>query len=184
MLYKPNYCNHCGEKVERFEWKPWTSRRFCENCESSFQGVDWMPKIFGGVIILFGFFGIGSYLKTPEKPLAAVSNQLSVGLAEKPKPAAKDSGLSAEKPLPASKENPDKESEAGNRAKSTTNAQSVSPQQRSEPEQIQPKEPVFYCGAQTKKGSACTRKVKGGKRCWQHEGLPAMLPPEKLKVVE
>jgi hypothetical protein len=44
------------------------------------------------------------------------------------------------------------------------------------------KEPVYWCGAQTKKGTPCSRKVKGGGRCWQHEGQAAMLPPEKLLI--
>lgn len=45
-------------------------------------------------------------------------------------------------------------------------------------------EPVFLCGARTKKGTACTRRVKeAGKRCWQHQGMPAMKdekPPSEL----
>src|SRR5262249_43813440 len=40
----------------------------------------------------------------------------------------------------------------------------------------------YYCGAETKKGTPCTRKVKGNVRCWQHQGMPAMLPPSKLVV--
>jgi hypothetical protein len=34
-------------------------------------------------------------------------------------------------------------------------------------------EPVYYCGAMTKKGTACTRRVKSPGRCWQHLGQPA-----------
>jgi hypothetical protein len=42
---------------------------------------------------------------------------------------------------------------------------------------------VFYiCGARTKKGTPCQRRVRGLERCWQHRGKPAMLPPEKLLV--
>ncbi|HEY2866891.1 MAG TPA: hypothetical protein VGJ02_07355 [Pyrinomonadaceae bacterium] len=34
---------------------------------------------------------------------------------------------------------------------------------------------VYYCGAATKKGTPCTRRVKrAGERCWQHQGMPAM----------
>jgi hypothetical protein len=40
----------------------------------------------------------------------------------------------------------------------------------------------YYCGAETKKGTPCSRKVKGNVRCWQHTGMPAMLPPDKLLV--
>ncbi|MBV9960362.1 MAG: hypothetical protein JO360_18185 [Acidobacteria bacterium] len=45
-----------------------------------------------------------------------------------------------------------------------------------------PNEVVSICGARTKKGTPCSRRVRGTGRCWQHKGLPAMLPPEKLIV--
>lgn len=43
-------------------------------------------------------------------------------------------------------------------------------------------EAVYICGARTKKGTPCSRRVHQPERCWQHKGLPAMLPAEKLKV--
>ena len=42
--------------------------------------------------------------------------------------------------------------------------------------------PVYFCGAKTKKGRPCSRKVKGGRRCWQHQGLKSMIPPKKLLI--
>ena len=45
-------------------------------------------------------------------------------------------------------------------------------------------EQVYICGARTKKGTPCSRRVHGPVRCWQHKGMPAMLPPEKLLVKE
>jgi hypothetical protein len=45
-----------------------------------------------------------------------------------------------------------------------------------------PNEVISICGARTKKGTPCSRRVRGTGRCWQHKGLPAMLPPEKLIV--
>lgn len=33
---------------------------------------------------------------------------------------------------------------------------------------------VYYCGAETKKGTPCARRVKGPTRCYQHVGMPAM----------
>jgi hypothetical protein len=45
-------------------------------------------------------------------------------------------------------------------------------------------EPVYICGARTKKGKPCSRRVHGPVRCWQHKGLPAMLPAEKLVIKE
>jgi hypothetical protein len=43
-------------------------------------------------------------------------------------------------------------------------------------------EVVYLCGARTKKGTPCSRRVHGPVRCWQHKGMPAMLPQEKLLV--
>ena len=43
---------------------------------------------------------------------------------------------------------------------------------------------VYLCGARTKKGTPCSRRVHGPVRCWQHKGAKAMLPDEKLIVKE
>jgi hypothetical protein len=45
-------------------------------------------------------------------------------------------------------------------------------------------EVVYLCGARTKKGTPCSRRVHGPVRCWQHKGVPAMLPQEKLIVTD
>jgi len=45
-------------------------------------------------------------------------------------------------------------------------------------------EQTYICGARTKKGTPCSRRVHGPVRCWQHKGAPAMLPTEKLIVKE
>jgi hypothetical protein len=43
---------------------------------------------------------------------------------------------------------------------------------------------VYICGARTKKGTPCSRRVHGPVRCWQHKGASAMLPQDKLRVKE
>ena len=45
-------------------------------------------------------------------------------------------------------------------------------------------EQFYSCGARTKKGTPCSRRVHGPVRCWQHKGAPAMLPQEKLRIKE
>lgn len=45
-------------------------------------------------------------------------------------------------------------------------------------------EVISICGARTKKGPPCSRRVRGTGRCWQHLGKKAILPPEKLIVQE
>jgi hypothetical protein len=43
---------------------------------------------------------------------------------------------------------------------------------------------VSICGARTKRGTPCSRRVRGTGRCWQHRGRAAMLPAAKLRVPE
>lgn len=45
-------------------------------------------------------------------------------------------------------------------------------------------EEIYICGAETLKGTPCSRRVHGPVRCWQHKGKRAMLPQEKLSVKE
>jgi hypothetical protein len=45
-------------------------------------------------------------------------------------------------------------------------------------------EQMYQCGARTKKGTPCSRRVHGPVRCWQHKGAKAMLPLEKLLIRE
>ncbi|HEX5885371.1 MAG TPA: hypothetical protein VFY67_12600 [Pyrinomonadaceae bacterium] len=45
-------------------------------------------------------------------------------------------------------------------------------------------EQLYTCGARTKKGTPCSRRVRGPVRCWQHKGTVAMLPLEKLVIKE
>ncbi|HEV8370769.1 MAG TPA: hypothetical protein VGQ39_22660 [Pyrinomonadaceae bacterium] len=43
---------------------------------------------------------------------------------------------------------------------------------------------IYLCGARTKKGTPCSRRVHGPVRCWQHKGVPAMLPIDRLRIKE
>ena len=45
-------------------------------------------------------------------------------------------------------------------------------------------EQPYTCGARTKKGTPCSRRVHGPVRCWQHKGSQAMVPQEKLVIKE
>ncbi len=64
MLFRPTYCAQCGERIERVEWYPWTTRRFCQVCESQYKGQDMIPRAVMLLCVLIGVFGIGSYLKS------------------------------------------------------------------------------------------------------------------------
>jgi hypothetical protein len=105
-------------------------------------------------------------------PLLAACLLLSVGFATgralRPKPPPLIIQRSANSPL-AKSDGP------GLHGQSGVNANSPTP----------PVEEVIYiCGARTKKGTPCSRRVHQPGRCWQHKGMPAMLPREKLIVKE
>src|SRR5215210_5714546 len=82
MLYKPKYCCHCGEEIERIEWFPWTSRRFCETCATENKIYDWLPAGFVVFGILLSIFGLGTYLKSGEKRLPVAVKQKTTDISK------------------------------------------------------------------------------------------------------
>jgi hypothetical protein len=42
-------------------------------------------------------------------------------------------------------------------------------------------EVVYLCGARTKKGTPCSRRVHGPVRCWQHKGMSSIIPVVPIK---
>jgi hypothetical protein len=198
MFYKPNYCNNCGEKIDRYDWNFFTSTRFCETCESDFKFQERLPLGIIGIGILGIVFGVGSWMKTPEKNVQIATNQLPISSTIETKEASKKETVNL--PLEA-KENVAKvESKAfvSTEVKQTKpaplkqetvaienpNSSKTLQTKTSQVVQNEPVEVVYYCGAKTKKGTPCSRKVKGATRCWQHFGQPAILPQEKLKAIE
>ena len=185
MFYKPTYCCHCGEKIDRAKWGIKDSRRFCESCASEFVLKEWIPRAIVFIGILGALFGFGTLLRKPEKPLSVTTapastnppqNQKSQQLLSNanvqnsalPLNAASNSALQSQKRNPADP----------NRSENLR----LQTGDKSADRQNPASEAVYFCGAQTKKGTPCSRRVKGGGRCWQHAGQPAMLPPEKLLI--
>ncbi len=171
MPYKPNFCCQCGDKIERIAWSFNSSRRFCELCETDLKMQDWLPRIALGGGILLAIFGFGSYWTRPSTPLNIAPNQLLGSSQNVNRDAVKPSNSNSQTLPP----------------KSAGNQQPPALQQKLTPKPTtvssspkQPPEPVYFCGAQTKKGTPCSRRVKGGGRCWQHTGQAAMLPADKL----
>lgn len=178
MLFRPKFCANCGEKVERAEWLPWTSRRFCVVCEIEYKGQDMLPKIVVGLSLFVGLFGVGGYLKSgvSEPDLQAL---------KQPKKVYEQPAMVVKTPVANVLAAPQYQADA---------AVSGQPEQRSlssttgtrQPILQQPKieidEPVNFCGAETKKGTPCSRRVKGNTRCYQHIGMPAMAVSERPPV--
>lgn len=165
MFFRPKFCANCGEKVERVDWGPLTSRRFCQVCESEFKGQDLIPRVIVGAGLLASVFGFGSYLKngsTTDNRVAKLQQPVVAASAT-----TSTTGVLSSMSEPASQ---------------PKNTAAVPLVARPPKVKLETQESQYFCGAETKKGTPCSRRVKGSVRCFQHTGMPAMLPAEKLKV--
>ncbi len=159
-MYRPNFCSECGAKILRLHWHPWTSRRFCDGCAK---------RLLKQRLTI---------------PLVAAIALLSIGMitgrAGRPAPPPLIIERSANSPLHKPQSNgATNESSAIPAIAESTNSHPPQDSQAAPDEEL-----VYICGARTKKGTPCARRVHSPVRCWQHKGSPAMLPPEKLIVRE
>jgi hypothetical protein len=159
-LYKPNFCCECGERVARARWRAWTSRRFCPPCGRRLR----RGRLGAGVVLACALFGpgflLGRLVSPPPPPL--VLERGGAGLA----------------PLPAQAG----EAGRGGGGVEASPAHAYGPDGTANERPTDPEEVIYICGARTKKGTPCQRRVRGPGRCWQHRGMPAILPPSKLVV--
>lgn len=164
-MYRPNFCADCGERVLRERWRAWTSRRFCPACEKRF-GRAWPRPLAACCLIACAAFAAGRLMRPPPPPLTIERGELPLPalLAQQPRG-------SSPHPAPPSQPAP----------QSQTPTQ-YGPDGTALERPTDPSEVVSVCGARTKKGTPCSRRVRGAGRCWQHRGKPAMLPASKLIV--
>lgn len=166
MLYRPKYCCNCSEKIERIDWNLLTSRRFCDVCAVENRRYDHLPRIAvaGGLLSLM--FGLGTLFSG-----SAISHAPTESLNASPvhiKPEG-NTYKKAEATRPEGSTNP-------TFVANTVNSSGPPPVL---PANRVPQEKVYYCGALTKKGTPCSRKVKAaGLRCYQHEGKPSAASSE------
>jgi hypothetical protein len=163
MLYRPKYCCNCGEKIERDEWRLWTSRRFCALCETEYKPYDLLPRAVVICGLAVALFGIGSYLRAPEseRRISAATSRST----QKLKPSTNVT-LTGNSSSTTSTQSPDV---GADDAEKQINEQPQTEKRTSD-------EVVFYCGAITKKGSPCTRRVKRKGFCWQHAKASQIAP--------
>ena len=158
MLFKPNFCCNCGERIERVDWTILTSRRFCSACSVEHKWHDRVPQavVVGGVLALM--FGLGSMFgnKEPTPPVQTLN--YSPGLLRAEPSAAK----------------PTEQISASVPASTPATVAPATPGVKQSPSAgLGTATKAHYCGALTKKGTPCSRKVKTvGIRCFQHEGKP------------
>lgn len=166
-MYKPNFCSECGERIARVRWRFWTSRRFCAGCARRLRrGQILLPLIAGATVFCLGLMA-GRMGRSVPPPLIIERGQLSAlpGAAT------------------ANTEGTLSDAETGADASATPQPEpSYGPSGTVSERPTDPNETVSICGARTQKGTPCKRRVRGIGRCWQHKGMPAMLPPSKLIV--
>ena len=154
-MYRPNFCMECGERLARRGWRAWIGVRFCVDCARRL-GRGGLAKPLATIsIIAVSAFAVGRYLRPTAPPLLIQR--------------------AANSPLSDLPENLNDGTRTINRQESNSrNASSVV---------SNIDDPGFICGARTKKGTPCHRRVHvAGERCFQHKGMPAMVPLEKLVV--
>ena len=185
MFYTPKHCSECGEKInDGGSERKFSASRFCETCAGEFKIHDWLPRVVLGLGIVLTLFGIGSFLRKSDKPLTVTTTPVtapppankSQNVQNPPLLANGDVQISAPKQMTAA----NVVAQPGSRMPESSLNVQLTKRGLLEKPQNPASETVYFCGAQTKKGTPCTRRVKGGGRCWQHSEQPAMLPPEKL----
>jgi hypothetical protein len=159
MLYRPHFCCHCGEKIIRAKWTPLTSRRFCDFCAVEQKQHDLLPRAAAVLMLIFGAAGITSYLGSG-KSINQMPSSARTLTSNAPKNASSSVVSNANIPIAVVPAGPTS-------ASVTANTKQLPPKADSSTEA------VYYCGALTKKGTACTRRVKSPGRCWQHLGQPS-----------
>ena len=167
MIYRPNYCCNCGEKIERVEWPLLASRRFCDLCKTEHQTFEWLPRIIVGIAVVFGAAGLIGSLKRPVP--TAVPNGVTTLTQRSEQDSNQYFNDSRATPQPI------QQSQTGQtKTVSAPEANSARPAVKTITA-ANTDDAVYHCGAATKKGTACTRRVKHqGERCWQHRGMPSM----------
>lgn len=177
MIYRPKFCCNCGEKIERSEWKLWTSGRFCELCETEYKVRDMASKTLAITGIFIGIIGLASYFRGPSGQAQLNSKRELVSRSQTALPTAQGNLGATRESQTQSQQNP------ASVAPANQLAQSAEVTGQAGPQKLKALEPVYFCRAETKKGTPCSRRVKAaGERCWQHAGMPAMTTMEKSRT--
>lgn len=179
MSYKPKYCCQCGEKIEDIEKKIFSSRRFCRLCATDFVFDDLIRHAITGIGLILVVFLISNYFQKPEKPLNIASNQFTSDIQSVKVAPNNQGGVSQVQNTNAVQIPARQLSGALPVAPAVTAVKSDSNQSNSGKAPVEASEKTYLCGALTQKGTPCSRRVKGGGRCWQHEGQPTSVPPTK-----
>lgn len=152
-MHKANFCAECGERLTLKGWRARLGRRLCDHCAQRVGSFSAFRPIIIFALIAAAAFAFGRYLR-PAPPPLIIQRVANSPLSDAPVELAAGSST--------------------NRAAASANQTVTNPTADDE---------VYICGARTKKGTPCRRRVHAaGERCFQHKGRPAMVPLEKLVI--
>ncbi len=155
-MYRPNFCAECGERLTRKGWRALIRARFCGDCVRRLGRNGWVKAIATISIVAVSAFAVGRYLR-PQAPPLLIQRAANSPLSDMPVNL-KDAARAA-----------------NHRDSIKPNAGALN--------SLPADDNAYICGARTKKGTPCHRRVHAaGERCFQHKGMPAMLPLDKLVV--
>ena len=153
-MQRPNFCVECGERLARKGWGAWLRRCYCDSCTRRLGSVVVFRPIIVVALIAMAAFAFGRYLR-PAPPPLIIQRVANSPLSD----------------LPV---------ELGRTPRTNSTRDNKANQN---PLASVPDEEGYICGARTQKGTPCRRRVHVvGERCFQHKGLPAMVPLEKLVI--
>jgi hypothetical protein len=187
MFYKPRYCTECGSELQDYGESFWLRSKFCEICKPNFKTGEFFSRFGGvGLAAIAAIFGVGTLLRQPvEKPLNLAKTEIS-NIAPAAKPTQKIENVLPNKVVQPKQVDANQQVALLLKQPETQSAKQTfdkkTQQSVQELSQSFVPEVVYMCGAKTKKGTPCSRKVKGSVRCWQHLGQEAMLPAKNLRI--
>lgn len=166
MFFRPSFCANCGVRIERAEWRLWTSRRFCDVCAIELKEHEILPKAIGAVMTLITIVAVGIAFSTGQR-----SNELQALKVEPKRDTVAEKRTESFEPVGQSIAAQPKEIQPEIRNLASTTEQQIAAMKK--PKVVIEESPI-YCGAETKKGTPCSRRVKEATRCYQHQGMPSM----------
>ncbi len=155
-MHRPNFCVECGERKALRGWRARFRGNVCDACARRLGTNGFVRRLIMIATIAVSAFALGRWLRPPPPPLIIQR--------------AANSPLSD---LPVKLDHATKLAGDGR--------ENASSQQSANSGSVD--DVVYLCGARTQKGTPCRRRVHfAGERCYQHKGMPAIVPLEKLTV--
>jgi hypothetical protein len=155
-MHRPNFCVECGERLALRGWRARLRGNSCNACAHRLGNAGSARTLAMIAVIVLSAFALGRWLR-PAPPPLIIQRAANSPLSDLPV-----NLNGAAKPANDEKENP--------ASKQSANSGSVD-------------DVVYLCGARTQKGTPCRRRVHfAGERCYQHKGMAAIVPLEKLTV--